>query len=714
MTSAAPKATLGGVPIQYGFSWTVASGVNPVQQQFVMSTARAEKIFKRARRQIPGKASKTRTLTREEASQIGPLELVVESPGWPTLRAKGLYVVEVHPVDDTKSAVLVADVRWLLGRKFRLREFNLRRPTGEFHLVQGALTPIQVNDPVEDYDYKRVSLDNGKVWTARRVLEDLLPSLVGKAFKISKSLNLDVPIEGLSLEDTGTATLARALDYLPGAEVYPDLDGRLVVYNTLDGSEGRLIEDLKAKGRKLWGSTVTKIDRALVRPTEFVQFFEQEVELRFDYTEGSRQTRQRGRPPREVENVLPVVHPTVTLDGRTYARGSWLQVDDWITATQAELDKTGDTIPGEFRLSHDMFRRHALTGFRIPRDFLAGLNAGISSPIFDQVFGAISAHWRKTFRIGSRYMDQLKGIRAIRAAVLDQETGTRARAEAFLDYMIRPTVRGLVKKANETCQAGYNYTSWAEDLADAAPAPARVQVLDPANGIFRVELEVDPFGEAQEIHPGKLDTSTGKVPSWDLASAEGLAGAYVAWNSPLVFLAEEYKLSVILTVTRAAPTNETRLHAERVTPAEASKVLPGNATVGECLGSPWETKAGAAIETARFAWSDSLADQIDQAIWEGRGMPSELLVNPTSLKNVAVANAGRTYASLLDRHEGTMSVSLDPSIKPTGSLASVTHTLAKGGAAVTTLTLPPITEAIDIWALMPDSTRKVLLRQIES
>ena len=713
-------AKLGGVTLNYGVGWEIRAGVEPVQRQFVMSTDRANAILKRGQKQLAGN-DQAKTRSRKEQNQTGPLEFSIAAPGLKPLVVKGLYAIEVQPVDDVLSSVLVADARWLLKRKHITREYNTRRRTGINRFVQGVKTPIQVNKEVPDYTFKRVTMKNGVRWTAREVLEDVMGLLVGSNYTIG-NLNLTVDIEGLSLDDPGDAALSRVLAYLPGAGVFVDKNGVYRVFNTLDQSEALAVKKVKDSGRKWWGDTVSLIDKSLVRPTSVVSFFEEEIELRFDYEEipetQQPPTQVRGFETRGIENVIAVADPKVTLNGDVYARGSWLRVNDWINATQAQRAIDGDVNLAEYPFTQRLFLEHALTGFRIPRLVLVAMNKNTQSPVHDQRFNAIQTHWRKTFRIASRYMDKLNSIRAVRASVLDQETGTRARADAFADYVLRPTRRGLVKKRNETTQAAYNFSSYADDISSAAPSPVDVQVLDPEVGVFRLNFVIDPFGEGERIEPGNLDdrgsaAGGGVIPSWNMSTAAGLEAQYVAWNHPLVKLSPTYKVAVVLTVSRAAPNDTSRYHAESVSAASAASVLPGVGKVGRSLGPSWAIKIGPSIETARYAWVDSKSAEIDAAVWSGAALDSGLLVNPTHLDAVAKATAARVYAMLLDRHEGSMSLSLDPSVEPTGSLKSVLHKLDTGGRASTTMVMPPISIPIDIWALLPDSSRKILQRQVQ-
>ena len=63
-------------------------------------------------------------------------------------------------------------------------------------------------------------------------------------------------------------------------------------------------------------------------------------------------------------------------------------------------------------------------------------------------------------------------------------------------------------------------------------------------------------------------------------------------------------------------------------------------------------------------------------------------------------------------YEGSLTISWDPSVKPSGSMSHVAHLVSRNGNAFTNVQLPPITMPVDLFALLPDSARKVIQRQV--
>jgi hypothetical protein len=170
-------------------------------------------------------------------------------------------------------------------------------------------------------------------------------------------------------------------------------------------------------------------------------------------------------------------------------------------------------------------------------------------------------------------------------------------------------------------------------------------------------------------------------------------------------------MAVVLSASLAAPNNQARLHAEEVSLSEARRLLPG-VKAQPSGGPPWQMRVGAGIETARFAWRDAAAKPIEDAIFKGLPYPADLMVNREHVQAIAKANAARILSFLLDRHQGQQVVSLNSALKPTGSLAQITHIVTREGCQ-THLNLPPIAMPPDLFALLPDSTRKVIQRQVQ-
>lgn len=682
------SATLAGVELTLdpgGVMWALRGGVEPFQRTFFTTKKRAEEIYAGGNR--------------------GPMELVIRPGGYDEFRARNLTALALVPGDYNTLGIVVADARWRLSRQTVTREYNVRKNSGDVSLIGSTRLEIAQNNP--DVVFKAFSLKDGRPWTPTEILDDVLGELFGAGnYVVSEgALKFSVPVENLFVDDNGGAALGRVLGYLPGASIYMHPDGRARVYSTIDGSEEDVVSRMRAP---LVGSPVLrKVNRSSIRPKDVHVEFEREIELRLDYDEQDQSpsvTRTRGvpQPPRILQNVIPVTDPTVELRGETRGRGSWLLMEDWLASIAEKAD-------GDALLTQPLILQYYFSGLQYLRMLLgnqfiaAGAMKG-TDLLWWQRMNAVLKHWRRTFRIHPDWVDQIRTIRPYRAAIIDQENGIRAKAEAFADITIKPSVRGLLRGAATGDFAAFVVDGYAADLTDAEPIPADIEIVDEANGIFEVAFRTDLLGFGDQVAPGRIQ---GTAPQ--IAVFGAYSDAKETWEKTKIDPA--WKLSVVLTVTPATPNDSRRFLRETVSITDALALLP-SAKVGEAFGPDWYLRIGAGVETARYGWRDSLSTQIEDAVFNGADMPEELLVNGESIRAVALASAARVQSLLLDRYEGEQNVSWSPGILPTGSMAQVTHAIDPSGIAYTNVQLPPITAAPDIYSLLPDSVRKVLLRQV--
>ena len=707
------QVSIGGIDIALRPSdtlqWALSAGVKPFQSTIITTTARARAIMTRAKTQL---RSLDTTRTRKTFKDSGPLVLRVSEPGRKPLVVTNLYAIQFQVLDENRAGVTLVDRRWLWSREHIVRDYNVRRTSGDFRLVGSKMAKIQVKDSLPDFIYRRMTLKEGVPYTAKDVLEDLLTQLVGKSgFRIG-TFSIFRDIVDLSIDDSGTAAMQRVLGYIPGAQIFVDLDGKVVVYNSLDGSEGAMIA---RAGPPIPGSGLVQlVDKSPIRPKNVISLFDLEPEIRFNYTEldssTTRTTPVPGKEARTLQNVIPVTDPTLTLNGKTVARNTWLPIEDWLSAVEGLADYPGGASGKSAAktlgaLNQTLIRKHYLSGFQHLRNKYVLSQLGLPDPLWSLRLDAVQTYWRGAFRVLPQWMDKIFSIVAVRASILDQENGTRGKAEAYFDYTVRPSHRTLAKKSTDKDDAGWTIPGYKDDLSatDARPGPADVVVLDPSQGIFQLVYRVDPWGDGVKIAPGGL---VGPVPT------EGAGFNALVWNSTKVKLKASWKMAVVLTVRLATPNNQSRLHAESVSLAQALKLIPGRKNSGAARGPDWKIRVHPGIQTARAGWLDSRATDIEAAVFSDKAFPKDLLVNRDHLRSIAEANAARVQALMMDRHEGKQTVSLNANVKPTGSLAQVTHVIS-GSRSFTHLSLPAITTPPDIYALLPDSTRKHLQRGIE-
>ena len=551
-----------------------------------------------------------------------------------------------------------------------------------------------------------------RAWTAIEVLEDVLAELCGQGgyvIEASARKAARVPIQDLELSDPGPQALQRVLAHLPGVTVCPDAKGRIRAFSTLDMSE---VKAAKSAGRVIDGSGFWRVvDRSLVRPELVRVFMLREHEIRFDHDPDK--SYPRGKQPPLLENVIQVPDAKFTLaDGREVAAGSWITFREFYAAlalgTNVSSNGAGaNPRPYPNGVTEDLVRTFSLAGLNyISRLFVYYL--GTFDQLWAQRFSAIGRHWRRSFRIAPQWADRMRTLRARRAVLTDAETGRRAPAPVFTDYVLKPHLKTLAPKG--ASNRAFEIRGWAADLSGATPAPAVVNVVDEGAGVIQIQPRSDLFGVYEEIQLGRLAGEAPRSTAGDLRALwVGSAG-----GSP-VTLTADLKLSVIMSTTPASPNNEGRLHAEEVRLSDAASLL-GVDSPGSSRGPVVETKTG--LESARYAWSDDRRQQILDAVFEGGTVPAELLSNPQGVRDVARAQAARVVSHLLDRAEGSFEVTLNPEVEPTGNLRSVVHTFrldGDGKATYTTrLSMPPAAADVRVDSLLPESTRRILLKLVDA
>jgi hypothetical protein len=617
-----------------------------------------------------------------------------------TVEIKGIDIISVMSGSTPMTrSVLVADKRWLWRRKHIARSYNVRRRTGQTANINpkkaGQKSEIPLIKPV--ITYTEWSLNNGKPWTPQEVLEDILDTLVPKGYRIG-TLAHQLDIEGLELYDSGTYALNRVLRYMPGAKLWVDINGLVRVTSAIDGSE---LGAFNGAGPAIVGTGYPVImDNRFSRPSKINVLFTRVFELRFDYDEDDDEKQPVTEPknPREgprLENVVPLPDLSLEVAGRDLTRGTYVEMNEFLKAIK------GTQSEGLKDITQAVLRRHACTSFGwLAR--LYGKDIGAPDLVWRQRIGAIRKAWRIMFRIRRQWKDRIRSVRAIRAAVIDIETGTRAPSEAYMPYIMRPTYRTLAKTAQgEKTDAVFQVDGYADRLEDGEVAPASIRVVDEDNGVLTCKLFTDAWGESDFLLPG----STSTVTSQSGGNARALFHQ--------ITLDSGFKMAVVLSCIQAAPNDETRLHKETVTPEQAATVL--GRPVGICEGPEWTIQIKASLDVARFRWDEDLKESIHRSFFDGETGQAldDLMVNRKYIRDLAYASAARIYERMLDRVEGSKGTGLNPAIEPLGSISAVSHTVAEDGSAFSFLSAPPEIRGPELFAFLPQSTRRALERMVE-
>lgn len=693
-----PKVTIGGLTATgaTSYDWELIPGTRPVTRDYTLCTVQPT------------------MLQKLQAMQGTVQTLQIEGPR-KTLTVSKVHVVGVYPGEDPFVVRLaVADNRWLWSKKHVSAGFNMRRATGDKFAVRdgGALEQVQYQPEIE---YAYWSLLGGAKYTVQSLL-DYMFSAIQQPWKWAPNTDAgtfgDLEIENLLIDDNGADAVERALAYIPGAGVYIDTEGVAVVYDT-----AARIPVIPPAAHQIGRGFSNLADLRAQRPSRVDVLFTREPEIRFNFfgTDANTGTRTREgeieeNDKAELINVVQVCKSNLAINGKTYGQGSWVPIDDWIAAINAEGTPTGKT------LSQDIIRKFVTAGRlgSIAHYFLGG----IWDPVWLRRMDMIRTCWRRCFQIKPIFWQRIGGVRAIRAGYLNYVTGARAPSVAYCDHMRAPSLK--VKNYQEAgadspdVKVGWAVEGYATNLEDGEPAPVHVTVADPDAGVIMLTSALDIDGATADVALGY--PANFELPSIELGEANRAKNLFGRWDQ--IELRADFKLATVLTCIPASPNDTSKLFRLPVYPQETTYGLEA----ADCLGPPVEVRVFPGIVTALMAWTDGAegAQMIDaikgdvrpDAEGEG-GWPDQRIANAVHLTDVARAVASRVYEPLLDRPYGSATVDLNPGFEINGNVASVRHDMA-GGATSTTVRYSAPQQARNIWRFLDSSTRRVILRNLST
>jgi len=643
--------------------------------------------------------------TAQQLLQFGSsattLEIIPESGA--SLRFQQIQILGNAPTANPAfKGIVLADRRVFWRRRHIRRSFNVRKRTGNFRLYQGVRQPVEITGVQPEFFYADYSLNNGKAWKAKEVLEEVLSFLNG-SFRIEDNFD-DIGVESLEIDDPGDQALARVLAYFPTADVYIDTDGRAVIFKKSSGKE-RLGKKIPLVGDS---QLVALVDRSRLRPEEIDVFFVREHELRFDFQEIPSAS-QIDRTALSLENVLPLPDDFAEINGKQIAQGTWITIDEALSWWATQEDRRPE-IPALTKQIIQQYWNSPIMEVRYV------LGQGFPDQVWAKRIAAVRQHYRQTFRVNKFWRDRIRSYRANRVAIMDTVTGARAPAEVYCDYSFALTVKQQVKRYTEDrekLRLAYNVfangsTAFTIDqqIKTLKPAPAIVTVLDNDQGILRFDLRLDNQGNIAKFSPSAI---LSPIPTADMKSR---GNPYIMDYAELV---PDFQISVILTCVPAAPNNETVYYKRTLT------TLEGTDHGDTAYGPRWSTRIGPGVVTARFPWPDEANDNLIVAQSFGKANNQSeveyklgfLLLNEDQVEAIARATAKRIYALQSDKLEGNHVTILDAERKPIGNLTSVSHDVDILGVARTTVDFPPPFDPPDTYTYLPDSIRRQLLGQLQ-
>lgn len=696
-----PRAYLGEVPLDANVpvSWSLLAGVDPYVTAF------------RIGREFAGNLS------------TGPVKLSMYRDGEQPFHVHNLQVIgESETSDPFTKVVLVADDRYW-WRQTRIRgSFNIRRRMNEKRRLTEDGSPIEIAQVADDVKYAPWSLNGRKPWTPQEVVERILGELgYDRIYGVPLSTFPSPPLEDLEIDDEGGTALQKALHFLPGANVIMHPDGNVYVIDTTDvaGSNGLIKQFLGENPPFANGGHVGYTERAHLRPVAVRVLFQVEQEIRFDsIIDGETITSD----DRYLRNVAPIPDPTLVVNGKTRVAGTYVHFPALFRAWNA--DKGNSTQPD---ISDELLREFWCTGH--PEAYWCKQGDLQPTVLWVERIAACRAHFQQTYQIARRWNDRVYAWKPYRVSILDEENGVFGRAQAYAGHCYAVSYKGLnADPARQFIMMNVDGSvGRGQPLSEGKVSPAIVTIEDSELGIIRLDYHTDLLGHYRQIIPGKVDGVPTAIPSQTDPNHGLMMDATMYEGSVGLSLAANHRVAVVLTAIPAAPNGRGQFKAMDVYAADAIQHLSSrarNAAIG-ATGPIWHVRVGSQIATARYAWSDSLAGEIERAMGVGaspenvnedvRDGLDELLLNPKELRDLAETFAAGVYASLLDGYVGDYVADMRPNVLPVGNIAQVTHTIHPvEGVTETRLACMTTDVAHDAMALLPESARKLFLRQVQT
>lgn len=680
--SETPTVTLGGVVMGGAtlYDWELAEGPAPVEHAFTASIERVEQL--------------DRILGQPTTLEIvGPRK---------TLTVEQVYLISVEAGSDPfERRLRVTDRRWTWPKRWVSTTFNLRRATGNKFLAgEGRLENRLLQPEIRYARYTLYPHDSpSEPWTAREALRWIVETELGVPLVFRDEPPTQVPIEDLEVEAAGDDAVSRLLTFMPGMALYVDLAGRAVVYDTQKGDEAELLQRSQERPH-VSGGQVIVVDRRVLRPAKVVVLFTPEVEMRFEFREGSEGgTSVEEEDTPSLVNVAPLPDAQLEVGGVLLARSSWAPLTELFTAWGAFGLHNRQITLSDLRqraLGHGWANFEQAWGNdpNAPPDSVAAARAGTAA-----------RSWRILYRIDRYWTQRLAAIRPYRASIVNPETGAYGRAEAYCDWTRRPSHKGLAAlKSQPNLNQGWAVRGYNDDLASAEPAPALVELVDEQSGVIGVHPLVDPNGLAQAMVWGYPEG--GKLPSQHKGAWKRTGERlYANWN--YVRLEDDFRMAVLLTVVPGSPNDLRRFHQVEVTPEEISP------SPGTSVGPVVYARVFPGVMTARFGWLDGQREAIEAAVKGAGPYPLDLLLNPDLVQDVARATAARIYETLRDRPAGSAELDMDPDIQPRGTVGRVRHVMG-GGATTTQIAFQAVSQPTDVWRWLNASTQRAILKTLNT
>ena len=625
---------IGGVPIAAVGSaiWQITRGATPYRSVF--------EVHKSQWSQLRNQLGKDLTLEIQQ--------------GGKTRRFRKVSILhQVPTTSKNRVGFIVSDLRWKWRYKLVTRDYNIPRRTGNKSTSVTEL-PIQVETTIDEFDFFRYTLNDGKKWTGREIIEDILEDLEEgnwevREFPLTEGGSVMSTV-GVTLRDAGDAALSRALNLIPGADIFVSEDGKVIVYDSIDDSAlGQKVERLEDSWTKV-GDYPIKIDRKAVRPKRVIVHYQREVEVFLQcWDDMSDTANYPSKLTPYAINVLQTVdestNVTITDPYTLNATQTALPAGCFVWANELFNAWETSSFPGVIPITWEVVRRNYAFG-SLEDICSPGGAEYLEAQSTHARIGSIRQHFRNTWRISQPLMQNCRRIVNARVNLLDPITGTRVPSMVWSQLCLIPNTQSMPWSRGEGAgddpekQLLFKNVDWlgaqfAPDvwgvgrwptertIQSSYPAPMTVQIMDEQLGLFSTHFIDRKAGWLKKTIPGFLVSEYGDGKTWnsdprssdktgpirDLSKQDD-AKAIIMVDGPTESGADGLCLDnsmgqfVVMTFYPAVPNNNTQFHRVAVNPEDIDEAYRAEYGITGGDGPDLNVFVAASEMTARFAWRD--------------------------------------------------------------------------------------------------------------
>ena len=656
---------------------------------------------------------------------------------------KGLYLRPAVPSGDHKFEWKLSDIRWVVENKQVGRLFGLTRQANEFikltpdargdfnrapkrHFIphtlrkRGFLQFANTLTPDEDLVH----------WTAFQALRYMLTTWFEQARIVApngsklrpKLVVLDAtdnkrPLVNFSTNQTWPRVIRRLLS-LSHTGLYVNERAEFVLYDLAP------IDLPQHVGGFTGGGHATATDMRRDRPRGVRALFRQELEMRANYfekflfddnatgtvTARSQALKELNRLTMTNVMILPqdVRSPS---EGRIYQRGEIVTIKKGLELWKNDPDNPIPPLSngGNAAISIEEVRKHSLTGALATLWTLSLDRVHRRDNLWASRVKTVMQAYRRLFRLDPRLLDMIETIRAETGSIVDNVTGKRAPAAAWMSHFVIPSSRVKTPKGFKTprnLSAAFNVHPWGVALKDETDpnllpiettevSPLSLRFIDKRQGLFTVDFLPDLYGDVYRYIRAVFPES--QKTFFKRGYLLGVNTRYLTQFE----MTQTFQLSVLFSVTMRVPNSVERL--EIVTASSAD--IPPNSE-----GPEVDIMFGGmhAFRTYRDGIS-KIAEDVDTGSLFIRG---NRLANKSIIDDLAKSVFQDVYFRFQDLVIGVFrAVGHDPEVdKPRGNYATGVEYNGAAGSLKTVYDASTDPTPPPIWELLPPDTQRVLYR----